>query len=199
MRVKTNYMYFGKGKDRIKLTHLSRPWKLGLVGYITSNLFDGMIPLKIVDSNLGNITIDLAGLGLNSKSNTAFIALDEEIFYGIKRGSKMARFILLHEVGHFFHRNDNEKMSLSPDDKDKLREEAVRNGSVLKDELDADSFAASYLGKDALEGIQELKRRMQEQIEQIEIQYGDECEHNGDIAIKEIELRISTLKELAMS
>ena len=96
---------------------------------------------------------------------------------------RLARFTLLHEIGHHINRDLNNK-DFTAETYDEDRVAAVKQGRVLDFELKADAFACSYLGSDyIIKALEQLKA------------YGDETEQ-GKLFISEIELRIQALHRL---
>ena len=130
---------------------------------------------------------DLACLSFNPKSCLYAVRMESEIFYGIKRGDPMARTTLLHELGHYYHKQltGNAEESVRYDhERSRLAEE----GSVSQREIDADDFAVLYLRQDyvvkGLEAIrQELLRRVDEG-----------CYESVSTTFRELDLRIARLK-----
>ena len=100
----------------------------------------------------------------------------------------MARTALFHELGHYYlqHLKGSEEEINAYN---LARSEAVDEGKVIQDELDADQFAVDYLGKEYVaEGLRKLNLRIKNLI-----QSGVYEEETGKAAIKEISLRIASL------
>ena len=79
------------------------------------------------------------------------IRMSPAVFHGIRRGDPMARTCLFHELGHYVR-----KHLLTPgfqtEDYDRERYFLASEGKVIRQELEADAFAAEYLGCDVVAG-----------------------------------------------
>ena len=72
---------------------------------------------------------------------------------------------------------------------DAKRMQMVSEGKVIRNELDADAFAAAYLGKTlAADGLTDLKTALIRHIE-----CGSYDEESGQASVRELELRIAVL------
>lgn len=191
MNLTYNTMRFGKKGRKITILHLKKPVQKGLAGMITSKLFPQKIALVVDDKPCDDLDYSFACLSYTPETAFAAIWIEENLFYGIKSGDKMARTTLFHELGHYYHKhfkNSKEEM----DAYDEARSQMVETNQVIQPELDADQFAVDYLGLDyVIDGLTVLKSRLADRIE-----CGAYDSEAGDVAIKELSLRIARLTEL---
>lgn len=176
---KYSWMAFGKGKSRLVIIHLNKPQESGLGGFIRSSMFKDL-PIVVDTSSEDERECDFACLAAAKNGVVPRVKMTEEIFYGIKRNEPIARFSLLHEIGHHIN-GDLSNKDFTSETYDENRVAAVKQGRVLEFELKADAFACSYLGLDySIKALEQLKA------------YGDETEQ-GKLFISEIELREAEL------
>ena len=190
-RLKLDYqtMSFGKKGKRITITHLRKPIQYGLAGMASSKLFRQNIPLVIDDHADDRIDYDFACLAYSVEVDAVRILMDENIFYGIKRGEAMSRTILFHELGHYYHRHMRSSRE-EAEAYDAKRMQMVSEGKIIRNELDADAFAAEYLGNAlVVQGLTDLKKAL---IRHIESGFYDE--ESGQASVRELELRIAVLR-----
>ena len=181
MKNKICWMSFGKKKDRITIVHMNKPIRHGLVGMVVSKLFDVKIPLIIDEKALDDSGAVIASLAVDKDRTLPRIYMEREVFYGFKRGEPMARMTVFHELGHLVH-GDLSSEFISKD-YDEERKSIAETGDVLKVELDADAFAAEYLGTETVvAGLVALKKKIIDE-------YGYD-----EIPLKEIEQRIKRLE-----
>lgn len=179
MKRKYRFMRFGKGVDFIQMIFSKKPIS-NVGGKLTSRLFPSDLLFVVGDKYCEEGSA--AALCHIRENNISYIAMTYEVYYGVLRGEAQARFTLLHEIGHFVHKDMN-AMS-DTDSLSNLRMVEVENGRVLPMELAADNFAASYLGrKAALAGLESICNEMRT--------LGNEYE----ITVKELELRLRYMKE----
>ena len=102
----------------------------------------------------------------------------------------MSRTILFHELGHYYHRHMRSSRE-EAEAYDEKRMQMVSEGKVIQNELDADAFAAEYLGNAlAADGLADLKTAL---IRHIESGFYDE--ESGQASVRELELRIAVLRD----
>ena len=172
-------MAFGKGKSKLVIIHLNKPQESGLGGIVRASMFNDL-PIVVDSSSEDERDYDFACLAAAKNGVVPRMKMTEEIFYGIKRNEPIARFTLLHEIGHHINRDLNNK-DFTAETYDENRVAAVKQGRVLDFELKADAFACSYLGLNySIKALQQLKT------------YGD-ATGQGELFISEIELRIQAL------
>ena len=161
---------------------MNKPIQYGLAGMVVSKLFDIKIPLIIDEKVLNDSDAVIATLAVDQDRALPRIYMERELFYGLKRGEPMARMTVFHELGHFVHGDLPSVFSSKEYDEDRINN-AV-SGDVLKAELDADAFAAAYLGTEmVIDGLVALKRLIVDE-------YGYD-----ELPIQEIEQRIKRLEK----
>ena len=119
------------------------------------------------------------------------IVMDSETFYGFLHGSDACKFKIFHEIGHY--RLGHLDVQTDIDQEFEERKRLLKENKVYQVELDADRFAASYVGADlsidALTKIQE--NRMKHDI--ADGSYGSEL---SVLALRELDIRIQALENL---
>ena len=189
MGLSYNVMRFGPKKHKIKIIHLKKRVTKGLAGMVISKLFVQDIAL-IVDSRAPTeLNYNLMCLSHIGGRENVQIWMEPDVFYGIKRGDPLARTSLFHELGHHClgHLKDStEEMEAY----DEARVQAVINGQVIQAELDADQFAADYLGRDyVIRGLADIRAALAKE---------SACdEEQQAIALKEMDLRIEKLQHVS--
>ena len=97
----------------------------------------------------------------------------------------MARFTILHELGHYFHQDIQRQASMA--EYDDRRVATVTAGNVIEEELRADAFAAGFLGiENSKKALAELRNCIQNIF--------DADDHNKQLALQELDLRIAALE-----
>lgn len=176
---------FGKGKGRFVFSHMNKPIGHGLIGMVRSNLFPYPVAIVIDDTQAEDKDYFFACLACAENGTVPRILIDRELFYDIIRGSNLARVILLHELGHYYH----EHLSSQGENRDKARIDFASAGVVDPNELEADLFVTAYLGKEkTIAGLNEL-------MEEICIEYADYDKDSLLLAVKELQLRIAALED----
>ena len=187
-----NIMRFGKKGCKITVVHLRKPVTKGLAGMVMSSFFPQNISLVVDSHPVSDLDYTFMCLSRNAGNESVSIWMEEDAFYGIKRGNAEARTALFHELGHYYHqhlKHGKEAM----DAYDEARSASIDAGQVIREELEADLFAAEYLGRDyVIAGLSALKSRLDECILR-----GDYDEATGAAAIKELDLRIEALARRA--
>ena len=190
MKLDYQTMSFGKKGRRITITHLRKPIQYGLASMASSKLFRQNIPLVIDDHANDRFDYDFACLAYSPDVDAVRILMDENIFYGIKRGEAMSRTVLFHEMGHYYHRHMRSSRE-EAEAYDAKRMQMVSEGKVIRNELDADAFAAEYLGNAlVVQGLTDLKKALVRHIES-----GFYDEESGQASVRELELRIAILRD----
>lgn len=180
-----NITIFGDGKDKIELTLLDEPMDQKLAGMISSPMFKENIAIIIIEDP-DSVDYNFACLGWAKNGVAPRIAMTEELYKELKAGVPVAKVVLMHEIGHYYH-GDNEK---DEDNSDDRRRELVLQNKVCHKEINADAFAVKYLGKEpVIAGLNELQRR-------ILVDFTDYDEESIQITIKEIDIRISHIEKL---
>lgn len=179
---------FGKGKNRLVFSHMNKPIGHGLIGMVRSNLFPYPVAIVIDDTQAEGKDYSFACLACAENGTVPRILIDRELFYDIIRGSVVARVILLHELGHYQHQH----LSHRVEDRDQVRTNLATAGDVDPNELEADLYAATYLGKEkTIAGLRDLA-------DWIRKAYTDYEESSLQLAVKELQLRIAALEDYSL-
>lgn len=175
---------FGKGKNRLVFSHMNKPIGHGLIGMVKSELFPYPVAIVIDETQAEDKDYSFACLACAENGTVPRILIDRELFYDIIRGSVAARVILLHELGHYHHQHLAQHM----ENRDQVRIDLASAGSVDPNELEADLFVATYLGKEkAIAGLRDLA-------DWIRRAYANYEESSLHLALKELQLRIAALE-----
>ena len=181
-------MRFGKKERRIDVLHLRKPVQKGLAGMVTSRIFPRSVALVVDPRPIDDLEYLFMCLSRGATVDSASVWMEKDTFYGIKRGDSLARTCLFHELGHYYYQHlkrNQEEM----DAYDEARVSAVEMGQVIQEELDADQFAADYLGRAyVIAGLSELKTEIASRIDH------GLCDEENAAAIKELEYRINKLQ-----
>lgn len=97
----------------------------------------------------------------------------------------MARFTILHELGHYVHQDIQQQASMKAYDDRRIA--TVTTGSVIEEELRADAFAAGFLG------IEKSKKALAELRYCIQNIF-DADDRNKQLALQELDLRIAAFE-----
>lgn len=179
---------FGEGEEKIELTLLESLMDLKLGGMISSPMFNENIAI-VVEDNPETIDYDFACLGYTKEKTAPRVMMKSTFFEDLKRGTSESKMILFHEIGHYA----NNDMLTNMGNADKEREALVVKNKVSEKEIKADAFAVAYLGEDVVvTGLEDLKKRIIKD-------YADYDEESIRITIKEIDIRISHIKEMGES
>lgn len=115
------------------------------------------------------------------------VVMTNTAFVGLKQGTVSDRFFLLHELGHYYgHLAQPPKL----EDEFAKRKTAMGKGVVPKEEREADSFAAQYLG--AERAIAALQEAMEERMA-YDLMCGTSADPISELALHEYQLRIDAV------
>ena len=115
--------------------------------------------------------------------------MSKEFYSDFKCSTADARVAFFHELGHYVN-GDICKGEISSDEE---RCRLVTENRVSEKELKADCFAVSYFGKEiVILGLELLKKR-------ILTEYAEYDKESVSLATKEIDIRISHIKEMGES
>ena len=190
MSFEYNTMTFGKKNSKLSVLHFKKPLGNGFAGMVTSKLFPQKIALVVEDIPAEEMNYDFACLAASPGYESIRILMERDIFYGIKQNNKMARTILFHEIGHFIYNHLQNGMA-DMDAYDKERYSLSTAGKVMPQEVEADSFAAEYLGGDyVVDGLRMLIEETERRNDKIGIDKDETI-----IVTDELLRRISILSE----
>jgi Zn-dependent peptidase ImmA (M78 family) len=114
--------------------------------------------------------------------------MEEDIFYGIKHSDPFATTVLFHELGHFYH-NHLENGIADMDIYDAQHLQDMCQGKVSQQELEANHFAASYLGTNVV--IDSFKSLTEKIVQRYKGSPDEWAE--AKLAIAELNMRIEVL------
>lgn len=119
------------------------------------------------------------------------IVMDSETFFGFLHGSDVYKFKIFHEIGHY--RLGHLDVQTDIDQEFEERKRLLKEHKVYQAELDADRFAASYVGVDvSIDALTEAQEnRMTHDI--VDGSFGSEL---STLALREFDLRIQALEDL---
>ena len=184
------YMPFGKGAHRLEVFLERKVRRGGYAGLVVSKQFPGTIGIVVREDLLDEMNVQSVYITAKKDGSDPCIILSMETLVGIKRGCIADRFSLLHEVGHYVcgHLVDPPEL----EEENAMRERLLEENQVSQDEVDADAFAANYLGADAVvRALQEsMERRMA-----ADLVYGVEEEDISQKALLEYQLRIDAIND----
>lgn len=184
------YMPFGKGAHRLEVVLERKVRKGGYAGFVASKQFRETIGVVVREDLLDEMNVRSVYITAKKDGRDPRIILSTETFVGIKRGCIADRFLLLHEVGHYAcgHLVD------PPDIEEEfaMRERLLEDNQVSKDELDADAFAANYLGAEVVAWA--LQEKMERRLA-TDLMCGVEEEDISQKALLEYQLRIDAIND----
>ena len=119
------------------------------------------------------------------------IRMTPAVFHGIRSGDPMARTCLFHELGHFVHKH-LEPPGFQTEAYEKERYRIALEGGVIQQELEADAFAADYLGTNVVvEGLSVIRSLHEKELNDY-LHVPEEV----IVAMRELDSRIVALKRL---
>ena len=189
-----SYMRFGKGARQIALYTERKICKNGYAGVIFSPLLPESIRIFVNDRRLEDMAIRVGYISVLPDGTDPVIFLRSDAFYALKRGSRSMRFLLLHEIGHYVCGH----LSRPPRSEDPhlRRFELVTRGQVCPDELEADRFAAAYLGPDY--AALALREAMDERL-RFDMRTGAFGDALSNGALAEFQMRIDAIVDTAQN
>lgn len=106
----------------------------------------------VKEKNMREVFVELP----TEKQGLCYMVVTKKFAFKLQTKKSESIFIVYHELGHIccgFSENFT-----SQDDIKNARINAIKNGSVMKDELNADAFATQYIGKEkAIRALELLK------------------------------------------
>lgn len=179
---------FGTDENEITITLLSEVIEQGLAGMISSPMFNENIAIVICE-NPEDEDYSFACLGCGKDGVAPRVVITEELLNELRNEIPVAKVVLMHEIGHYY----NSDVGNNEDNSDERRRKLVVNNEVCPKEIKADAFAVEYLGKEmVIAGLETLKQRI------LDV-YKDYDVESVELSLKEIDIRISHVKELDVS
>lgn len=185
-----SFMRFGNRNNRIELCLERKVRKSGYAGFISSKLLREVIGIFVNDNLLDENCIRGGYITVWEDGTYPRIILDTATFNGIKRGSVTDRFLLFHEIGHYFCGHLLTLSTLEAEFSE--RNVHLERYEVSADEVEADCFGAEYLGAEyAIWALQEaMEQRMAG-----DLLCGSVENTASKMAILEYQLRIDAVNE----
>lgn len=128
----------------------------------------------------------------NRKNKVFVICINQKQLKDFQTENGISYFGLFHELGHIHYGHVFKNKNRTQDEIRRERIEAILMGKVVKDELEADAFAAEYVGNlTAVLALQKMRedRRMRD------IQANCQNGRNAVLALKEYDYRIIAIKD----
>ena len=185
-----SFMRFANKEDRIELCLERKIRKSGYAGFISSKYFEELIVIFVNDRLLDEYCIRGGYISVQEDGTHPKIILDTATFNDIKRGVATARFLLFHEIGHYFCGHFAEKSTL--EDEFHKRNLHLKSYEVSTDEVEADCFGAEFLGAEyAIGALQDaMEQRMIN-----DLLCGTLENDASQMAMREYQLRIDAVQE----
>ena len=181
----------GEGQEAIFFRLLDEPIEKNAVGLVESALFDGRKVVLVVDPRSEEEReYEYACFVPTKKKSVGSVYMTNDTFQGLKCQNTMETMIVLHEIGHFYHRHQPLGSKEVIFEKRML---PVAKDNVYSDEREADEFAAKYIGYPAT--AEALSQMNQKSIEQYS--NGEYNPEEVALSINEVELRIQILQNKA--
>lgn len=176
---------FGSGDDAIELTLHRQPGEFDVVGTLASRHFGHEVYLMQWPDDRLSTEGAFTHACTAAVDGICGVMMRESLIASLRLGGGLAEMVLLHELGHYVH-GDVDRAKEPPGDAERVR--LIQQGKVLQEELDADAFAAEYLGKDAVaSALAELKQLITQKYKG-----RDEWDQDGvNMGIQELEMRIA--------
>ena len=137
MDLNYNIMRFGKKGCKITVVHLRKPVTKGLAGMIMSSFFPQNISLVVDSRPVSDLDYTFMCLSRNAGNESVSIWMEEDAFYGIKRGNAEARTALFHELGHYYHCSGRVKRA-TPEPGEKGQFQPIKKGHSSRTERATD-------------------------------------------------------------
>lgn len=189
MKRKYTILPFGKKEKRIKVVLCRKPMAQGLNGMVRGKGLPHDLAI-LVDKPSDADPEYLHAALVGTAEMVIAIRMTPAVFHGIRSGDPMARTCLFHELGHFVHKH-LEVPGFQTDTYDKERYRIALEGGVIQQELEADAFAADYLGRNVVvEGLSVIRS-----LHEKEFHDGVHIQEDVTVAMRELDSRIVVLKE----
>lgn len=144
MKRKYTTIPFGEKENRLCVVLYKKPMQYGLVGMVRGKSLDCVLPILMDTTPPEQMEYEHAAL-LSPGNGIGIIQMAPSMIHGIRRGDVMARTCLFHELGHFVRKHLSEE-GFQTEDYDRERRRLTQAGGLMRQELEADAFAAEYLG-----------------------------------------------------
>lgn len=150
---------YGSGDEVISVLLLKQEIGHGLIGMISSKLFDGNVALVEIQGQPNDDDFDIAFHGHSADGKAERIGMETALIDGLRAETDESLFVLFHELGHLVN-GDAIAVGEAFEEYMQDRKSLVDEGKVLDVELRADDFAAKYFGNQAvISGLYSLIER----------------------------------------
>lgn len=183
-----SFMRFGEKKQKITICLERKVRKHGYAGFVSSKLLKEAIVLIVNNDLLEELCIRSGYITAQENGSNPRVILSSDTFNGIKRGDISDRFLLFHEIGHYCCGHLDSPPAVEHEYYKRVK--LLKNNIVLEDELEADRFAAEYLG--ALYSRWALQEAL-EQRQTWGMYSGDFSNTENELALREYQLRIDAM------
>ena len=180
---------FGKKEKRVRIVFCRKPMAKGLAGMIRGKCLPHDLAI-LIDNTPPEKAEYLHAALVGSGDRVFAVQLTPAVFHGIRRGDAMARTCLFHELGHFVCRH-LETPGFQTESYDAERYHLASESKVIRQELEADAFAAEYLGCDVVADALGAIRHLHEK----SLASGVYAPEEIAIAMQELDNRIKALEE----
>ena len=185
-----SFMRFGKGPNTIEAFLERKVRKSGFAGFVCSKRFREDITIVVNDTLLNEYNVRRGYITMREDGTYPIIILETQTFNEIKRGVPSARLLLLHEIGHYCCGHLDHPPMLESECQ--MRRDYAAQNSVSPEELEADSFAADYLGGEYV--VWALQDSMEKRMA-IDLMEGTHFDSCNDLTLHEYQLRIDIINE----
>ena len=182
------FMRLGRQGQKIALCLERKIRKNGYAGFVSSKCFREDVLIVVNDGFLEEQGIRLGYITAREDGSHPMVVMTNTAFIGLKQGTVSDRYFLLHELGHYYYGHLAQPPKL--EDEFAKRKTAMGKGVVPKEEREADSFAAQYLG--AERAIAALQEAMEERMA-YDLMCGTSADPISELALCEYQLRIDAI------
>lgn len=181
-------MRLGRHGQKVELCLERRIRKNGYAGFVSSKCFREDVLIVVNDGFLEDQGIRVGYITAREDGTNPMVIMTSTAFTELKQGYRSARFFLMHELGHYCHGHLAQPPKL--EDEFSKREAAINKDIVPKEELEADSFAAQYLG--AENAIAALQEAMEDRMA-YDLMCGASADPISKLVHREYQLRIDAI------
>ena len=181
-------MRLGRHEQKVELCLERRIRKNGYAGFVSSKCFREDVLIVVNDGFLEDQGIRVGYITAREDGTHPMVIMTSTAFTELKQGHLSVRFFLMHELGHYYHGHLAQPPKL--EDVFSEREASMNKGIVPKEELEADSFAAQYLG--AERAIAALQEAMEERMA-YDLMCGTSADPISELVLCEYQLRIDAI------
>lgn len=188
MKRKYTILPFGEKEKRIRVVLCRKPMAQGLNGMVRGKDLPHDLAI-LVDKPSDADPEYLHAALVGTAEMVIAVRMTPAVFHGIRSGAPIARTCLFHELGHFAHKH-METPGFQTEAYDKERYKIALSEGVAQQELEADAFAAEYLGNNVVaEGLSVIRS-----LHEKELNDGVHIPEEVTVSMRELDFRIAVLK-----